>query len=406
VSLLVWERGFRDRLQSEVMMKSAVRRGPAVHVVAVTAVAAALMTGFELLPSGDVVLWIAVVAITFVAVAVGYVLARRGKVDSAAVLLLSAFVLALFIGPLATGDLGIAPFWLGPIAAAGLLVLSRRYFPALIVGLALALVGLLLVGRPSGFITPDYLALLVGGALVSLATVVVAAYGVHERTSSLQQAQSLTLQADDLLTSHQQVRADLMARAVVCEASVAAVVSERERLIESLSEMAVRDPSTGLFNARHHKEQWAMVIEESKVTGLPVSVIALDLDNFGRVNREYSHETGDRVLEEFATLIRRHIRPGDIPYRLGQGEEFIVLLPHTRSHEAVAVAERIRVGTRKHGWNDMRPEDRLTLSAGVSDRSAQSSERWSDVLKRADAALLQSKADGRDRVTESNEVAL
>ncbi len=387
-------------------MKSAVRRGRVVRVIAVTAIAAALMTGFELLPSGDVVLWIAVVAISFVAAACGYVLARRGNVDAAAVVLLSAFVLVLFVGPLATGDLGVAPFWLGPIAAAGLLVLPRRYFAALIVGLALALVGLLLVGRPSGFITPDYLDLLVVGALVSLATVIAAAYGVHERTSSLQQVQSLTMKTDDLLTSHQQVRADLMARAVVCDASVAAVVSERERLIASLSEMAVRDPRTGLFNARHHKEQWAMVIEESKTTGLPVSVIALDLDNFGAVNRDYSHEIGDRVLEEFAGLIRRHIRPGDIPYRLGQGEEFIVLLPHTRSHEAVAVAERIRVGTRRHRWKDMRPEDRLTLSAGIADRKALSTERWMDVLKRADAALLHSKSDGRDRVTESNEAAL
>ena len=199
---------------------------------------------------------------------------------------------------------------------------------------------------------------------------------------------------------------DLMARAVVCEASVAAVVSERERLIQSLSDMAVRDPRTGLFNARHHKEQWAMVVEDSKTTGLPVSVIAFDLDNFGRVNRDYSHETGDRVLEEFAALIRRLVRPGDIPYRLGQGEEFIVLLPHTRSHEAVAVAERIRVSTRKHVWQDMSPDERLTLSAGVSDRGALSTDRWSDVLERADAALLRSKSDGRDRVSESNEVAL
>ena len=352
------------------------------------------------------VLWIAVVAISMVAAVVGFLLSRRGHTDAAAVVLLCAFVVALFIGPLATGDLGVTPFWLGPIAAAGLLVLPRRLFPALIGGLVVAYVGLLLAGRPSGFTTPDHLDLLVGGALVSLATVVVAAYGVYERTTSLEQAQSLTLKADELLVTHQQARADLMARAVVCEASVAAVVSERERLIQSLSDMAVRDPRTGLFNARHHKEQWAMVVEESKTTGLPVSVIAFDLDNFGRVNRDYSHETGDRVLEEFAALIRRLVRPGDIPYRLGQGEEFIVLLPHTRSHEAVAVAERIRVSTRKHVWQDMSPDERLTLSAGVSDRGAMSTDRWSDVLERADAALLRSKSDGRDRVSESNEVAL
>jgi diguanylate cyclase (GGDEF)-like protein len=131
---------------------------------------------------------------------------------------------------------------------------------------------------------------------------------------------------------------------------------------------------------------------------LPVSLIAFDLDAFGNVNRNYSHTQGDRVLEEFTELIRRLIRPSDSPYRLGQGEEFLVLLPHTRLDEARDVAERIRVATRRHEWPGLPDHERLTVSAGVTEREPDTEESWGLFLQRADDALLKAKSNGRDQV--------
>jgi len=213
------------------------------------------------------------------------------------------------------------------------------------------------------------------------------------------EATELALHADELLVEGRAERDRLRSQIEDREAALSEVVEEQKGMITALSDMAVRDPRTGLFNARHHKEQWSLAVEESRSAGLPLSVIALDLDHFGRINRDYSHEAGDRVLEEFAALIRRLVRPSDVPYRLGQGEEFVVLLPHTAGAEAVAVAERIRVACRKQVWSGIDAQERLTVSVGVTNRTPDSGELWSSVLARADEALLASKEAGRDRVT-------
>jgi len=226
----------------------------------------------------------------------------------------------------------------------------------------------------------------------------VAVYGVRTRLTSQRQAIALSAVADDLLEEVQATRRLLEERVANRERDLTSVLAEQEQLITELADLAVRDPRTGLFNARHHDNLWPTVIAESRSTGLPVSLIAFDLDAFGNVNRNYSHTQGDRVLEEFTELIRRLIRPSDIPYRLGQGEEFLVLLPHTRLDEARDVAERIRVATRRHEWPGLPDHERLTVSAGVTEREPDTEESWGLFLQRADDALLKAKSNGRDQV--------
>jgi len=384
---------------SEVREASTHRRGLVVSVVAAMAVVAALALGVQLVPAGSSTTWLAIVAVALLVALASVALVRQGRVDAGAVVLLIGLALSLAVGPIIDADLSTTPFWLGPLCAIGLIVLPRSSrTPWILAGFsAVVMVVLALIAGPLNFTSPTYLDLLVGGSLVSLSTVVIASYGVWEHQRAFKATGVFTTAAEELLRELEEARDELERRVAEREAALATVLSEQEELIATLSDLAVRDPRTQLFNARHHKEQWGLVVDESRSTGLPVSVIALDLDHFGQINKNYSHQAGDRVLEEFAALVRRLIRPGDIPYRLGQGEEFVVVLPHTKADEAAQVAERIRVACRKFTWAAV-PEERLTVSAGVAERGSDSDQRWRDVLERADEVLLAAKAAGRDQV--------
>ena len=389
---------------TEARVASAHRRGQVVSVVAVMAVAAALALGVQLVPAGSSTSWLAILAVALLVALAAVALVRQGRVEAGAVVLLIGLAVSLALGPIIDADLSTTPFWLGPLCAIGLIVLPRGpRTPWVLAGVsAVVLVVLALIAGPSTFTSPTYLDLLVGGALVSLTTVVIAAYGVWEHQRALNATGSLASEAEELLRELEDTRRELERRVAEREAALASVLSEQEELIVTLSDLAVRDPRTRLFNARHHKEQWGMVVDESRATGLPVSVIALDLDHFGQINKNYSHQDGDRVLEEFAALVRRLIRPGDIPYRLGQGEEFVVVLPHTKADEAAQVAERIRVACRKFVWAAV-PDEHLTVSAGVAERKPDSGQLWRDVLERADEVLRAAKAAGRDQVRVSGD---
>jgi diguanylate cyclase (GGDEF)-like protein len=121
-------------------------------------------------------------------------------------------------------------------------------------------------------------------------------------------------------------------------------------------------------------------------------VIVLDLDGFKRVNDTFGHERGDAVLRDAAYEIRKSLRSFELVYRIG-GEEFLVLLPGVDLTAALDVAERVR-----HSVEDARPGDLdLTISAGVAANSG-GHIRYDDLFRAADAALLEAKRGGRNRV--------
>lgn len=125
---------------------------------------------------------------------------------------------------------------------------------------------------------------------------------------------------------------------------------------------------------------------------LPLSVVALDLDHFKRVNDEHGHDAGDRALRHVGKLART-CRKEDLVGRMG-GEEFCILLPATDETQAAVVAERLR------STLEATPVPalglRLTASFGVAQRQA--GEPLPALLARADRALYQAKAAGRNRV--------
>lgn len=159
---------------------------------------------------------------------------------------------------------------------------------------------------------------------------------------------------------------------------------------EELLQHSRLDSLTRLLNRRHF-----MAMGEALIAGMdrdaPLCACFLDLDHFKRVNDEGSHRIGDQMLVETA---RRLLGNGDdsrVVGRLG-GEEFALLLPGQSPAEALALTERLRAliaAIEVEGFA-------ITASAGLAERRP--GERLSELLHRADLALLAAKRDGRDRV--------
>jgi diguanylate cyclase (GGDEF)-like protein len=163
-----------------------------------------------------------------------------------------------------------------------------------------------------------------------------------------------------------------------------------------LAWMASTDSLTGASNRRHFLDEIALELGRAKRNGLPVSLLALDIDHFKEVNDQYGHQAGDAMLKAFVEVIRETLRPHDMLGRVG-GEEFMVLLPDT-SHEAAAVlAERIRSRVESM----VMPFDGTTLSVTVSIGVAEfgvDGDNHDAVFKAADTRMYQAKHEGRNRV--------
>ena len=127
--------------------------------------------------------------------------------------------------------------------------------------------------------------------------------------------------------------------------------------------------------------------------GEPTSVAFFDLDAFKSINDRFGHACGDDALCAFALALRAHTRAGDIPCRTG-GEEFCVVLPRTDLEQATALARRINAAIRDA---HLGPSRDMTVSVGVATTAA-SDDGLDQLMLTADAALLQAKRSGRDRV--------
>ncbi len=117
----------------------------------------------------------------------------------------------------------------------------------------------------------------------------------------------------------------------------------RRKLIHQLQRaerMARIDPLTGIPNRRSLRETLEAEISRSRRTKLPLTVMVSDVDNFKSFNTRFGHLTGDRVLMDVATLLRKNFRAGDFIVRYG-GDEFVVVMPDTDMARARAAVERL-----------------------------------------------------------------
>lgn len=156
-------------------------------------------------------------------------------------------------------------------------------------------------------------------------------------------------------------------------------------------ELVFKDHLTGLLNRRGLESNSASELERAQRFGLPLSLLALDVDHFKRINDEHGHNTGDMVLEALARCLQSNCRDLDLVARVG-GEEFVILCVQSDLRAAHRLAERIRMsvaGLQVAGVT-------LTISIGVTAVEATDETVW-DTLLRADRLLYQAKHQGRNR---------
>lgn len=167
-----------------------------------------------------------------------------------------------------------------------------------------------------------------------------------------------------------------------------------EELRKDLYHLSRIDALTDLYNRRSFEEQLAHHMSlAARHEEHNLSLLLLDLDFFKNINDTYGHDQGDKVLKQFAEILRSSCRAEDLASRIG-GEEFALILPLTSSREARALAQRIGQSVRQRV---LLPDDRqVTVSIGLAEYLADDS--LETIFKRADQALYQAKREGRDRV--------
>lgn len=174
-------------------------------------------------------------------------------------------------------------------------------------------------------------------------------------------------------------------------------ITERKRLEAELRELASTDVLTGLPNRRHFLQRLESEIERvRRGTTREACVLMLDLDHFKRVNDTYGHAVGDSLLRHFARLLGEELRATDTAGRMG-GEEFAVILPGSSLGAAQTFAQRLcdRLAAQPLTVDAARVE--ATVSIGIA--AIAGDDLTPDaVLSRADEALYQAKAEGRNRV--------
>ncbi len=150
------------------------------------------------------------------------------------------------------------------------------------------------------------------------------------------------------------------------------------------------DPLTKVFNRTHFMERLNYHVDLAHRSGHPLSLLFIDIDHFKDINDTLGHQTGDKILIQFASFIKSSIRSSDILFRFG-GEEFVVIAPECELECAKKLAEKLQqtIETKEFIF-------KLTVSIGVA--QLQESEETGELIKRSDDAMYQAKQSGRNRV--------
>jgi diguanylate cyclase (GGDEF)-like protein/PAS domain S-box-containing protein len=186
--------------------------------------------------------------------------------------------------------------------------------------------------------------------------------------------------------------------------SLEALVDERTRELSRVNQqlqvqleenrkLAETDALTSVANRYRLEKILPQACDRAKRFRQPLSLIAMDIDDFKIINDHYGHALGDAALVQVVESVKRCVREGDLLARWG-GDEFIVILPDTSLAEARQLAEKIR-----HGLENLQPvgDFQITMSFGVVQRFDE--EQQTGLMARADQALYRSKIAGKNMIS-------
>lgn len=169
------------------------------------------------------------------------------------------------------------------------------------------------------------------------------------------------------------------------------------KLRESMRNLSIRDPLTGLFNRRYMEEALAQEQHRAQRNRTQLAVIMIDIDHFKEFNDTSGHDGGDAILRALGRFFKKHVRGSDIACRYG-GEEFALILSPATAEGAMQRAEKIcddaRTLSVRHAGHDL---GGFTLSLGVAiypDHATSAA----NIVKAADVALYEAKSGGRNQV--------
>lgn len=172
--------------------------------------------------------------------------------------------------------------------------------------------------------------------------------------------------------------------------------------------LAAIDPLTGLYNRRFALHHLSAIARRARESEIPFAVMVVDLDRFKEVNDRFGHPAGDAVLIEVARRMSENMRADDLLARIG-GEEFLVALPNSDLRHARPIAERLCRRIEEMPF-EIPGNEPLHLTASIGLAIADGLGDWqlsqiSEVINRADQALLMAKSCGRNRVTIGRDAA-
>lgn len=181
---------------------------------------------------------------------------------------------------------------------------------------------------------------------------------------------------------------------------IEACVAEIKFLLRGLFDRFIevesgRDALTRLLNRRHLPSVMTREVTLARKTGVPFTLLMLDIDHFKNINDTFGHDAGDLVLQQAADLVSSSVRAGDFVFRIG-GEEFLILLVEIDKHAALKVAETIRkrVTDEPFRIGDAKTTS-VTVSIGIATYNGHPD--YQIAIKNADEALYEAKNTGRNR---------
>lgn len=173
--------------------------------------------------------------------------------------------------------------------------------------------------------------------------------------------------------------------------------TENHNLLDELQQMATHDALTGLYNRGSFFRYATRDFDLSRRKKQDGSVLMMDIDHFKKVNDQYGHQAGDKVLLAIANILRARLRHTDISGRYG-GEELSVWLPDAAGEGAAIIADVIRRAVEHTVFESEDGSFHVTISIGVAGLNHARHENFEQLVAEADVALYRAKREGRNRV--------
>lgn len=175
--------------------------------------------------------------------------------------------------------------------------------------------------------------------------------------------------------------------------------AQMAQVLARLKRLSAQDALTGLYNRAAMQRILRREALRTQRNHLAFSVAMIDLDHFKLINDRYGHAVGDEVLRQFGELARQAARARTDAMARWGGEEFLLFLPATTPTEAQTCIQRLRDAVANHAWFRIHPHLSVTFSAGIAAHEGDAS--LDVTLNRADQALYEAKALGRNQVCEA-----